>query len=226
MVARMKIVICAMLFTGSGIAQICDNRAGAPMQMQVQLTISDPIGSSASVGPQDDSIHRGDTSVSRTSFDSSLQISVQLQDPLGGTLQESRPASNGQVRLTVCRKTIYRVRVIGPTIEESIVDDVQPGRGDPILIISLHRKFSKEDQKGQKATVSAHSFKIPGKAQKELHKGDDALKQARLDQAEKHYRRAIELYPNLKKRKTISESRSCKKATKARAEQHSSARLL
>jgi tetratricopeptide (TPR) repeat protein len=195
MVQRVAVFACVPLCFTPALAQICDNRAGAPMQMQVQLTFAEPISPESAVPPQDDSMHRGDGDGSHSNFDLSLQISVQLQDPLGGTLQETRPSSDGQVRLTVCRKTVYRLRVIGPTIQEAIVDDVQPGRGDRIVSISLHRKRSQERQKGQKAIVSAHSLKIPGKAQKEFEKGDDALKNARLQEAEQHYRRAVALYP-------------------------------
>ena len=179
-------------------AQICDNRTGAPMQMKVQLTFDDSATSSTpgSVSTQNDPIHRGDTAGNaRRSDFSAMQIQVQLQDPTGGTFQEQMPGSDGQLRMTVCKKSIYRLRVIGPTIEEAILDSIQPGYGDSLVTVILHRKLTKEQRKAQEATVSTHSLRIPSKARKQLEKGDAALKKGKLAEAENHYKKAIALYP-------------------------------
>ncbi|PYY08873.1 MAG: hypothetical protein DMG61_23520, partial [Acidobacteria bacterium] len=117
------------------------------------------------------------------------------QDPTGGTFQEQMPQSDGQVRMTVCRKSIYRLRVLGPTIEEAILDSVQPGNGDSLVTVVLHRKLSKEQRKAQEAMVSAHSLRVPNKARKQLAKGDTAMKKGKLAEAEKYYLKAIAIYP-------------------------------
>lgn len=179
-------------------AQVCDNRTGAPMQMKVQLTFDDSAPGSipGSVSTRNDPIHRGDTAGSARGYDfSTSQIQVQLQEPNGGTFQEQMPGSDGQVRMTVCKKAIYRLRVVGPTIEEAILDSVQPGYGDSLVTVVLHRKLTKEERKAQEATVSTHSLRIPGKARKQLEKGDAALRKGKLTEAENHYRKAISLYP-------------------------------
>src|SRR5690348_13488479 len=128
-------------------AQICDNRTGAPMQMKVQLTFDDSAPSSipGSASTRNDPIHRGDTAGSTRGYDfSTSQIQVQLQEPNGGTFQEQMPGSDGQLRMTVCKKSIYRLRVVGPTIEEAILDSIQPGYGDSLVTVVLHRKLTKE----------------------------------------------------------------------------------
>src|SRR5215470_11406299 len=192
MLGAVLVIACA------GDAQICDARAGAAMQMKVQLTFDDQ---SADAGPgavatSNDPIHRGDTAGNKRQYDFlSLQIRVQLQDPVGGTFQEQMPTTNGELRMTVCRKSIYRLRVTGPTIDEAIVDSVQPGRGENFVTVVLHRKLTKEERKAQEATVSMHRLRIPGKARKQLEKGDAALRKGKLAHAEKYYREAIALYP-------------------------------
>ena len=192
MLGAVLVIACA------GHAQICDARAGAAMQMKVQLTFDDQ---SADAGPgavatSNDPIHRGDTAGNKRQYDFlSLQIRVQLQDPVGGTFQEQMPTTNGELRMTVCRKSIYRLRVTGPTIDEAIVDSVQPGRGENFVTVVLHRKLTKEERKAQEATVSMHRLRIPNKARKQLAKGDAAMQKGKLTEAEKYYNKAIAIYP-------------------------------
>jgi len=181
-------------------APICTVRSGAPIQMQVQLTFADQAsqGSNDSASANNDSKHRGDTAGARRSHDftTNMQIRVQLEDPLGGVLQEFTPNADGQVRMTVCRNGIYRLRVSGPTIEEVVLDDVQPNRGDKLVTVVLHGKATKDERTSRRATISARGLRVPGKAQKELEKGDVALQQGKLEDARKHYIKAIEIYPN------------------------------
>jgi tetratricopeptide (TPR) repeat protein len=180
-------------------SQVCDQRSGAPMQMQVQLTFGDTGASGTAVPtPHDDSIHRGDApGVDHAhNFVPEMQIHIQLQDPSGGTLQETIPTSDGQVRLAVCKNLNYRLRVTGPEIEEAILDSLQPGRGDRLVTVVLHRKLTKEERKAQAATISAQRLQVPKKAQKALEKGDAALRSGKVEQAKKHYQKAIKIYPN------------------------------
>lgn len=169
------------------------------MQMRVQLTFDDkgPDAAPGTVSSQNDPLHRGDSASNQRSDDfAPMQIEVQLQDSVGGTLQEQMPTSDGQVRMSVCKRSIYRLRIIGPTIEEAVLDDVQPGRGDNLVTVVLHRKLTREDaQQVQNPTVSKDSLQIPKNAQSQLGKGDAALKKGKLQQAEEHYIRAIALYP-------------------------------
>src|SRR5262249_33621352 len=125
-----------------------------------------------------------------------MQIRVQLQDAFGSsTLQESSPSSDGRVTFRVCSKVNYRVRVFGPDIDEALVEDVDPGRTDRIMNIMLHHKRSTVQPNAGTAMVSAKRLQVPPKAQKELDKGNEALKNKRLDDARSHYTKAIELYP-------------------------------
>src|SRR5690348_7229116 len=186
LVRALLVLSAIFLWNGEGSSQICDVRSGAPMQMRVQLTFDDKAPESApgAVATQNDPLHRGDSAGNRRGYDfNAMQIHVQLQDPLGGTFQEQAPGSDGLVRMTVCKKSIYRLRVLGPNIDEAIVDSVQPGSGDSLVTVVLHHKLTREQaqrvkaqRKAQRTTISAHSLNIPGKARKQVDKGDAALK--------------------------------------------------
>ena len=191
-------LVAVFVIVSASHAQICDNRAGAAMQMKVQLTFDDEHADAGpgSVATSNDPIHRGDTTGNKRQYDFiSLQIRVELQDPTGGTYQEQMPTTDGQLRMTVCRKSIYRLRVTGPTIEEAILDSLQPGRGDNLVTVVLHRKLTKEERKAQEATVSMHRLRIPNKARRQLAKGDAAMQKGKLADAEKYYNRAMAIYP-------------------------------
>ena len=169
------------------------------MQMQVQLTFGDAStgATPGDVSTENDPLHRGEAAGVQRSHDfaTTMQIHVQLQDATAGTLQEMAPSSDGQVRMTVCKNFIYRLRVTGPGIEEAIVDSVQPGRGDKMVTVVLHRKLTKEERKARTTTVSAQQLRVPKKARKQVEKGDAALRKGNLAEAENRYRKAIILYP-------------------------------
>ena len=165
--------------------------------MQAQLSFSDQAAEPGSVSTQNDSMHRDDAAGAQQShsFAANLQIRVQLQDALGGTLQETTPNAEGKAQMTVCRNGVYRLRVTGPTIEEALVEDLHPGRGDRVVNVSLHHKLTKEQAEAQSPTVSAHRLRVPRKAQKALNKGDAALRRGRLEDAQKYYHEATEIDP-------------------------------
>jgi tetratricopeptide (TPR) repeat protein len=168
--------------------------------VQVQLTFADQASedSHGSASTPNDSTRRGDAAGAERShdFSTNMQIQVVLEDPLGGMLQEFSPNADGQVRMTVCKNGIYRLRVTGPTIEEAVLDDLEPNRGDKLVTVVLHRKSTKAEQASRRATISARGLRVPGKAQKELERGDVALQQGKLEDARKHYIKAIEIYAN------------------------------
>ena len=196
---HVQLLIVLLAMGVPALAQICDVRSGAPMQMQVQLAFDNRVADAVtgSVWTQNDSMHRGDVAAAERGgeFTSDLQIRVRLEDPSGGTLQDLAPTAEGQVRISVCKNTIYRLRVFGPTIEEAVLDSVQPGRGDKLVIVVLHRKLTKQEQKARTATISAQRLRVPKRAQKQLVKGDAALKQGKLEDARKYYSKAVQVYP-------------------------------
>jgi hypothetical protein len=196
---HVRILIALVAICLPAFPQVCGSRSGASMQMQVQLTFGDELKDTdrSAVSNENDSLHRGDTAgVQRSQgFATNMQIHVQLQDPTAGTLQELAPGSDGQLRMMVCKNSIYRLRITGPAIEETIVDSVQPGNGDRMLTVVLHRKLTGEDRKTQPTTISATRLNVPKKARKEMKKGDAALKKGRLEEARKYYERAVEIYP-------------------------------
>jgi hypothetical protein len=186
-----------------GHAQFCSQKAGPAVEMQIRLSFDDRSafqGESANTGSvnvQNDAAHRGGSASAETrNAGADMQIRVQLQDAFGSsTLQESSPGSDGRVTFRVCSKVNYRVRVFGPDIDEALVEGVDPGRTDRIMNIMLHHKRSAVQPNTSAAMVSARRLQVPAKAQKELEKGDKALKNKKLADARRYYTKAIELYP-------------------------------
>jgi tetratricopeptide (TPR) repeat protein len=138
-----------------------------------------------------------------TGLASTMQIRIQVYNESGVTEAEGSPNSEGVATFRVLGSyastkgttyATYRVRVFGSEIEEYIAENVEPGRGDPILNVTIRKKGEKPI-KASKGTVSAAGLKIPGKAQKELDKGTTALADGKLDVAKDHFQKAIESYP-------------------------------
>jgi Tetratricopeptide repeat len=142
----------------------------------------------------------------RSGMDSATAMQITLQmisDGGGGVVAEGRPDTEGVVTLRIVGAVVngsqkeyvtYRIRVFGPEIEETFQDNVEPGRADKFMNISLRRKGEKPMPK-DKGMVSANGLRIPHKAQKELEKGNKALAENKLDVAKEHINKAIELYP-------------------------------
>lgn len=200
LVRKPLFVVGLVAMSASCVSQNCDPRSGPPIQMQVQLSLVEGSSGTTSETPsvQSDPMHRDDAAGANHShgFDDAMQIRVQLQDALGGTLQDSAPNAEGKLTLMTCKEGTYRLRVTGLTIEEAVVEDLQPGRGDKLVNVTLRRRATNETGKAQGgATVSTQRLKIPKKAQKQLEKGDAAFKKGDLGAAEAYYTRAAEIYP-------------------------------
>ena len=172
--------------------------------MQIRLALdqsdtSDTKDESETAGGtdiQNDSAHRAGNGSQAAGVDfAAMQIRVQLQDGQGIPLEETTPRSDGKVTLRVCSRSIYRVRVTGTDIEESVADDVQPGRGDRMMTIVLHRKGSKQKAKAGEGTIAVNRMRVPKKAQKELELGDRELAKGHLEKAKASFERAIAIYP-------------------------------
>ncbi len=167
------------------------------------------------VGPSDANGQAGVAATGRsagigehpTDLASTMQIRVQVIGDSGSTTGEKSPNSEGYASFNVVGEIRqgqnrffpgYRVRVFGPDIEETWAENVQPGIGDRFLNITIRRKGEKAEKqpKDSKSTVSASALAIPGKAQKEFDKGNEALSDDKLDKAKEHFQKAAELYPN------------------------------
>jgi len=179
------------------LAQVCDGRS-APTQIQVQLMFGadSPTDVTPGLGERDVPRQGDNAGAYREYFSNTSDIRVQLYEQLGGLVSETPPNAEGKVRISVCRNSRYTLRVTGSTIQEVTVDSVQANRGDRLLTIVLHRRLSKQEEKAHKAMVAASRLRIPRRARKEFKKGNDALERDKMDKAEAHFRKAIQLYPD------------------------------
>ncbi|HUS18912.1 MAG TPA: tetratricopeptide repeat protein [Terriglobales bacterium] len=167
--------------------------------MQVHLSLDDQgEGPTTKIAGLPDTAARSDGARSGAQggeFDSRLQIRVQLQDQFGSKVAESSPNSEGKIVFRTCSKVTYRLRAFGPSIEEIQLDNLVPGQGDKIMSLVLHHKNSQANRHSVSATVSASRLKVPRRANREFEKGNRDLAEGKLSQAQKHFERSIELYP-------------------------------
>jgi tetratricopeptide (TPR) repeat protein len=134
---------------------------------------------------------------------SNMSIRIQVKNDMGQVVAESSPSSQGDATFNlvgsvtssrgVKEDVIYRVRITGPDIEEENIEGVDPAAGDRFLTVTIREKGGKREKGG--GIVGANSLKIPGKAEKELTRGDKALQDKKYPEARDHYQKAIELYP-------------------------------
>lgn len=136
---------------------------------------------------------------------SNMAIRVQIIDPEGGGVaSEGYPNGEGVATFRVVGSVLkdgvrhfpsYRIRVFGSEIEELWLENVEPGRADRFVNVSIRRKGEKPLLKSDRGTVSATGLMVPKKAQKEIDKGNEALADKKLAEAKIHFEKAIEIYP-------------------------------
>ena len=133
-----------------------------------------------------------------------MDIRVMLLNDDGSTIAETSPDSEGTVKFLVIGVVMnsatgarsypsYRLRVRGAAIEETFVDNLQPGLADRMVTVELHRKGEKKAGGG--GLVSAAALKIPRKAEKEFARGQKELAKNKLTDAKATFQRAVEIYP-------------------------------
>jgi|GEM_PF-5740313 len=183
-------------------AQICERKAGDPMEIKIHISFdeSDLLQNVSAVqGGADIQMDSSNQTGSMQSgeskdFAANLKVSVQLQDSYGTPVREISPRYDGIVSFRVCSLVTYRIRIHGPEIQEYLADSVQPYR-DRMMYIAVHRNTDPHSSKGNAATIAASRLHIPGKALKQLLKGNLELKKGDLQAAKASYEKAIEMYP-------------------------------
>lgn len=136
---------------------------------------------------------------------SNMDIRISVIGDAGSTVAEDSPDSEGMAKFIVVGSftnpttgsrsfPVYRIRVRGSNIEEQFLENVQPGLGDRMVTIELHKKGEKKGAGG--GIVSANTLKIPHKAEKEFEKGQKALGKKKLAEALAHFQKSIAIYPS------------------------------
>ncbi len=185
----------------AGAAQeTCGRGAGSATDMQIMLSFEEQSSSqdvipdgglgSAASNPTQTGSSAGQIG---QEFNPMVQIRVELQDAYGGRLKELNPNAEGKVTFGVCSRVTYRLRITGTDIEELTAQNLQPGQGDRVVNLTLHRKVERQQTAG--GTISASRLKIPKHARKEWQKGNTALAEGKLAQAREAYGRAVAAYP-------------------------------
>lgn len=123
------------------------------------------------------------------------EITVMLMDEWSA-IEGVQTTKHGMVSF-ITKPGIHRVRIVGTEIEqfdtEFILDREMPGV--MTLVVSL-RASARIVARSPNQPVAAVRLKIPGKARKELEKGEKAMDKKRWEEARLHFEKATVLYPD------------------------------
>jgi len=183
---------------------ICAQGQGPTLQITLSYSDHSAFGAPVGTPNADARIHTTGTTTPVRGELAAMLIHVQLQDSFGQSLAEKSPDSTGRLVFDIDQivsnargvdPQTFRIRVYGPNIEETNLENIDPYRGDSMLDITLRRKGEpKRESAG--ASVALSRLQVPKNARKESDKGDESLQAQDLSGAERHFRKAIELYPD------------------------------
>jgi len=194
--------LLAFALVGLAHAQLSREIANRQVEMVVTLGFDD--GSPFNSQPQSGGMNTASEAGRKTretsgqhSRDASFntQIRVQLQETSGAVADEKSPNAEGKVSFVVRNGNEYRIRVMGPDIEETFVENLQPAFGDKLVSIVLHRKGAPKVETGSENIISASRLKAPEAAKKAIERGARALNAQDYLEAKRDFLKAIELYP-------------------------------
>lgn len=125
------------------------------------------------------------------------QIKIQLTTPAGVPMAETFTRGEGEARFYNMEPGTYRIRATGTDIEERTSDSsfvINPREITHIEFFQVRRK-SNGQATSTEGSISAAALNIPAKAESEFDKGVSAMKKQNLDEAQKRFARAVEVYP-------------------------------
>ncbi|MEO6120460.1 MAG: tetratricopeptide repeat protein [Terriglobales bacterium] len=123
------------------------------------------------------------------------QTRVQLLGGSGVPQAELNTRGQGEVRFHGVGYGTFRIRVSGPDIEEKTSEsfNIDPRDNTHMEFVTVTRKPGAETS--AQGSISASQLNIPDRAASEFEKGMKALKKREMDEAEKRFSKATELYP-------------------------------
>jgi len=125
------------------------------------------------------------------------QVRIQLLNGSGIPVTETFTRGEGEARFFNIEPGTYRIKASGVDIEERSSEQSFVINPRELTHMEFFQVRLKEDrqQTSTQGSISAAMLNIPGKAESEFEKGVGALKKQEFDEAEKRFKRAIELYP-------------------------------
>jgi tetratricopeptide (TPR) repeat protein len=126
------------------------------------------------------------------------QIRVDLVTSGGSLVGQQFSRDDGQVNFQNVLPGSYRLRVSGIDIEEKSSEtsfSIDPRESVHFEAVRVKIKQSDAQQSSMQGNISAASLNIPDKARKEFDKGISSMKKNDVPEAQKHFSKATEIYP-------------------------------
>ena len=122
-------------------------------------------------------------------------LQVDLISSTGATVSQSFTDDRGAVSFRVGPEN-YRVRITGSNIEETTSNpfSVRDREMEHVEYVNVHRNET-GPAAGAPGTISVADLKVPEPAAREYKKGNEALQKNDLNEARKHFDKAVKIYP-------------------------------
>lgn len=125
------------------------------------------------------------------------RMHYQVQLLYNGTpVQQEFTNIDGEASFRTVKPGFYTVAVSGAAIENAAVEFEIHRNEAHVEYVRVKLVQTGQALGSTDGSVSMASLAIPGKARKELDKGNKAAQQDDLQQAKQHFQKALELYPN------------------------------
>lgn len=126
------------------------------------------------------------------------KLRVELVSSTGIPVMDAYTDDNGNVTFPNLRAGTYKLRISGMGVLETLGDSfrIEPDESSHVEYISVRREEPKDPQVTGSSTVNLNTLSVPSDAQKSYEKGVEALNREKVDDARKHFEKAIEQHPN------------------------------
>lgn len=124
-------------------------------------------------------------------------VRIQLTNGSGIPVAEVYTRAEGEARFQNVEPGTYRIRATGIEIEEGTSERsvvINPRELTHMEIFQVKKRQTDRATSTQ-GSISAAALNVPPKAESEFDKGVSALRKVKLDEAQKRFSRALQLYP-------------------------------
>jgi tetratricopeptide (TPR) repeat protein len=125
-----------------------------------------------------------------------MHYQVQLLNSTRTPVQQEFTNIDGEATFNTVKPGIYIAAVSGAAIENADVEFEVHRNEAHVEYVRVKLVQTGQALGSTEGSVSMASLAIPGKARKELDKGNKAAQQNDLQQAKQHFQKALELYPS------------------------------
>jgi tetratricopeptide (TPR) repeat protein len=121
------------------------------------------------------------------------ELTIALMDEWSA-IEAVQTTNRGMVSF-LTKAGVHRIRIVGTDIEQFDTEFAIEGNSQGTMTFVVTPRFTQLSQRTSDRPIAAIRLKIPGKAKKEMRKGEKAMQKERWVEARLHLEKAIAIYP-------------------------------